>query len=556
MNFERIRISLIVVFFLVAIFPLSVLSRKILLQGENLIKEKTYAHLTDLAVGNANALNRFMRERANDIQAVSNMISKSKWDDNFIQEHLAIMENYYGVYLDIVMVSDKNHPKTMSGNDYSKNNELIRKIISEQPADRAVSISDVFLWGDSEKSVPAVIVCAVVERIETEKEHLCGTVDFSYINNILKESEIEGTGEVYVVNREGYFLTASRFGAQILEDKTPIDLNENPVLGYREELDYRGQKVLHVRKKAALYPWYIIAEQDKNETLAQTGKLMRETLFYISLITVSVMAMAFIVATLIVNILKSKYTYEKELEFQIIQKDKMVALGLMTAGLAHELNTPLANALLYVQIAREEIREKKSELLDKRLLTVEEEVKQGGKIVKNLLSFSHHSLESSKSANVNDKIENLLMIAGSHCESKGIKIEKDLEKDIPDVKADNSIVQEILTNIFANAIDSMPDGGTVKISTRYVSLLWKVRVEVSDSGPGIPRELLGKVFDPFFTTKKNGEGTGLGLFVCYQMVRRLGGDIKVISKSGGSDKTGTTFTVELPVYHENKEQNS
>ena len=142
----------------------------------------------------------------------------------------------------------------------------------------------------------------------------------------------------------------------------------------------------------------------------------------------------------------------------------------------------------------------------------------------------------------------MLNLAEPHCESKAIKVIKDIEPSMPPVKAEPGIVQEILTNLVTNAIDAMPQGGFLRLTAQYLPLLEKIRIDVADTGKGIPPDLLGQVFDPFFTTKPQGEGTGLGLFVSHEMARRLGGTMKAISSEGTIPGRGETiFTVELPV---------
>jgi len=306
---------------------------------------------------------------------------------------------------------------------------------------------------------------------------------------------------------------------------------------------------LQAYHKVDAFPWYVMADQDMAEILNRINALESEAVLYGVLTAMIVFVLAFCVSTIIVNILKAKYRYEKELEFQVIQKEKLASLGLLTSGLAHELNTPLANALLYTQIAKEELDESetKIEIIQERLSTVVDEVRQGSKIIRNLLDFSRHTQSDAQTTDINKTLTKLMGIAGPHCTSKKIKVEKELEKGMPDIKADASTIQAILTNLVANAIEAMPDGGLLRLKTRYVPVLKTIKTEISDSGPGIHKDELIKIFNPFFTTKKQGEGTGLGLFVSHQMARKLGGDIKVISSTReNSINPGTVFTLELP----------
>jgi len=237
------------------------------------------------------------------------------------------------------------------------------------------------------------------------------------------------------------------------------------------------------------------------------------------------------------------------MEFQVIQKEKLASMGLLTSGLAHELNTPLANALLYTQIALEEIEDhdfdKKS--IAQHLSTVIDEVKQGSSVIKNLLYFSRHTQSDLQTVNCNDLLTKLMEITIPHCNAKKIQVEMSLEPDIPDVLADPSTLQSIVTNLVANAIEAMPDGGTLALHTRFVQVLKLVKIEVADSGVGILKEDLSHIFNPFYSTKKPGEGTGLGLFISYEMARKLGGDLKVVSSTRDeARKSGTHFTLELP----------
>lgn len=317
--------------------------------------------------------------------------------------------------------------------------------------------------------------------------------------------------------------------------------------GLHEITDYRGETVLQAFWKVGDFPWYVMADQDKAEIVNRIRHLGRDALVYGLLTALAVFALALFVSTVIVNILKAAYQYEKELEFQVIQKEKLASLGLLTSGLAHELNTPLANALLYTQIAREELGESGSDAVHQQLATVIDEVRRGSRIVRNLLDYSRHSKSDDPAADVNDIITKLLDITRPHCAARNIAVRTYLEPGIPCVAADASTFQAILTNLTANAIEAMPGGGVLTVKTRYLPAVKKVKIEVADTGPGISQADLPRIFDPFFTTKKPGDGTGLGLFVSYEMARKLGGDIKVVSATKTQAQTsGTIFFFELP----------
>lgn len=286
------------------------------------------------------------------------------------------------------------------------------------------------------------------------------------------------------------------------------------------------------------------------EILNRIKELEEKALIYAFITGCVVFLLAFFISTAISNMVQERYQREKEMEFQVIQKEKLASLGLLTSGLAHELNTPLANALLYTQIALEELTDggHNTDSIRQHLRTVIDEVKQGGSVIKNLLYFSRHTHNDAQTVDCNKLLSKLMEITIPHCDSKNIRVEMELEKKIPDVIAHASTLQSIITNLVANAVEAMPDGGELVLRTRFVPVLKKVKIEVNDTGSGIPQKDLVNIFTPFYSTKKPGKGTGLGLFISYEMARKLGGDLRVVSSTHqDSKRSGTSFTLELPV---------
>ena len=203
---------------------------------------------------------------------------------------------------------------------------------------------------------------------------------------------------------------------------------------------------------------------------------------------------------------KEKYQREKQMEFQAIQKEKLASMGLLTSGLAHELNTPLANALLYTQIALEEMEEQPfdKESISQHLLTAIDEIKHGSSVIKNLLYFSRHTQSDLQTVNCNDLLTKLMEITIPHCDAKNIHVEMTLMPEIPDVLADPSTLQSIVTNLVANAIEAMPAGGVLRLSTRYIPILKLVKIEVVDSGIGICRRICQIYLIRFIQPKSPG----------------------------------------------------
>jgi hypothetical protein len=231
-------------------------------------------------------------------------------------------------------------------------------------------------------------------------------------------------------------------------------------------------------------------------------------------------------------------TEREELERKLVQADKLSSIGLLAAGVAHEVNTPLAVISTYAQMLAKQVAgdEQKSKLLDK----IARQTFRASEIVNSLLNFSRTSSTAFEDIDLNRVLRETLTLLEHQFQKSSINVESDLETDLPLIRGNAGKLQQVFLNLFINARDAMESGGTLRVTTKPDAV--GVQVEVSDSGPGIPRENLARIFDPFFTTKGARKGTGLGLSVSYGIVEEHGGVIEVESKAG----EGTVFRLEFP----------
>jgi signal transduction histidine kinase len=236
-------------------------------------------------------------------------------------------------------------------------------------------------------------------------------------------------------------------------------------------------------------------------------------------------------------------TERVELEGQLSQADKLSSIGLLAAGVAHEVNTPLAVISSYTQMLAKQLQgdPQKSGLLEK----ITRQTFRASEIVNNLLNFSRTSGTEFADVDVNKVITDTLALLEHQFKTAKIKVRSELAPAMSPIQGNPGRLQQVFLNLFLNAKDAMPGGGTLNVATTNGEL---VSVRVSDTGSGIPAEHIQRIYDPFFTTKtapKEGQsrGTGLGLSVTYGIIQEHAGKIRVESTPGA----GTTFALDFPL---------
>jgi PAS domain S-box-containing protein len=232
-------------------------------------------------------------------------------------------------------------------------------------------------------------------------------------------------------------------------------------------------------------------------------------------------------------------TEKAQLEDQLVQAEKLTSIGLLAAGVAHEVNTPLAGISSYTQLLLDSTpaSDSRRDLLEK----IEKQSFRASRIVNNLVNFARLRDGEFREVNLNSLMLETVSLLKHQLWSQGVEVSLHLDPALPRTRGHEGKLQQVFVNLLMNAKDAMPDGGsiTVRTSRRNSGLV----VEVEDSGKGIPGDVLHRIYDPFFTTKDVGKGTGLGLSVCYGIVQEHEGRIQARSRVG----EGSTFTVQLPV---------
>ncbi len=240
--------------------------------------------------------------------------------------------------------------------------------------------------------------------------------------------------------------------------------------------------------------------------------------------------------------LRERLRIERELQKTqqaLLQSEKLAAMGRLTSQIAHELNNPIYGIMNTLELLKTEIspESKRRRILELSL----SETQRLSEMLRNMLSFSKPEEEKRRPVKINELIEGILLVMEKQMRESNIKLETSFDDEIPEVMASTNQMRQVMLNILKNAKEAMPKGGNLAVQTRKEDK--HVVIHVRDTGVGIPEEIRDKIFEAFFTTKQKVKGVGLGLSVCYGIIKDHGGEIKVESEEG----RGTTLKILLPI---------
>lgn len=242
--------------------------------------------------------------------------------------------------------------------------------------------------------------------------------------------------------------------------------------------------------------------------------------------------------------LRPKITMEKELhatQVQLMQAEKMSSMGKLAAGVAHQLNNPLGGVIIFAQLMLEDYDLPPRARED--LLRIISDAERCQEIVKELLDFARQSNLDIRPVDINRALDRTIFLLQNQPLFRKVEIRRNYDQSLPSVPCDLQQLNHVFMNIILNAADAMQGLGVLSVTTRLAPGGQRVCVEISDTGPGIPGDVLPRIFDPFYTTKEEGQGTGLGLSVAYGVMENHKGRITACSAPG----EGATFVIELPL---------
>jgi two-component system NtrC family sensor kinase len=521
----------------------------ILYQFQTSYHEKVYAHLETLVKKHKQNIDSFLKEKLGNIRSLAQTFSFGELsDESFLRDRLETLQQQYGpVFVDLGVINTHGIQVAYAG-PFKLGKALYSEADWFQKAMKSkYFISDVFL---GLRGLPHFII-AVRENWMGDNWILRATVDFVAFNSLVENIKIGETGFAFILNKEGKFQTKPLL--DIVPNRKPyIDFLSNwtatnEEIHVVERADDSGNENIYVAAFLKHGDWLLVYQQRASDALSDFRKTLRVAFAIILLGGLGIITMAFILSKRMVNRIARVDREKQIMNKQIVETGKLASVGELAAGIAHEINNPVAIMVEeagWIEDLLEEEEFKESENLSEFIRALEQIRTQGRRckeITHKLLSFARKTDSRVKEMQINDLIEELVALSAQRAKYSNVTINTAFQEDLPAVHVSETELQQVFLNLINNALDAMEkNGGSINITSRLEGE--HIAIEVTDTGPGIPEVNLARIFDPFFTTKQVGKGTGLGLSICYGIIKKMGGEIDVQSVVN----RGTTFLIRIP----------
>ncbi len=517
------------------------------------LEESANTSMRTIALDHRDMISDYLGERSSDLNLILKTIGPDKlMQEAELSEVFSLLQEKSPAFMDLGLLKDDGRhavyigPYNLGDKDYSQS-EWFNEVMA-----KGSYVSDVFLGF---RNVPHFIV-AVRRESGGRSWVLRATIDSTVFGRLVEHVSIGKTGEAYIINDIGEFQTERRSGGRLLDkDVHKYPAQQPGVMTFMGEDN--GQEYLYASAVLKEGGWRLVVRQEKDDALSAVRDASRLIVWVAVLGGILIMVLAFFLSGRIVAALKRK-DYEKEsLSNQLVRATRLAELGEMSAGIAHEINNPLqimkSDLTLMdmimddmeqgdVKQTSESVRELRESMEQLKL-----QISRCAKITRSILKFGRYSEPEKVDVDLNLYLSEVCGMVEQKAAVSGIDFSYRVSDDAPKIHGDPAQLQQVLLNLLNNAIHAIIErhgssGGLLSV-TAGSGLNGMADVKVIDNGSGISRKNLDRVFTPFFTTKPTGQGTGLGLSVCYGIVAGMGGSMNVESEEG----QGTTFTVSLPV---------
>lgn len=600
MEFHSLRTRFIFLFLAFFVIPFALITYFSVSMSREMAKKNTISHLESLVELKSKAIEQWMKERIGDGKAIAESQEIKSLNPGKFEPYFKFVRNFYQAYQEISVFDLKGqrvggfppgpsaeHEEWFHG--AVKKGLFVSSPILQTPHNQPITIIAVVIKDEADRPLGAL------------KE----IVNLSYISELILEAKIGKTGEVFLVSPQGKFLF-HKFLKELADkglDKVPyfesLQTNLNSTFIY---MDYKNNEVLGTKKWIPSLQCYLIAEQDAEEAFSGSDSLVRRAsvIFIVSILIILTISY-FIVEAVIKPIkllnesaasfakgefkstlapgrkdeigmlisgfngmaeklkkayadlegkvqatnkeLETAYQVLKQRQEQMIRSEKLAALGQLSAGIAHEIRTPLTSIKIFIQSLEKRIQLDEVQKNDFRL--IRREIDRINENINRFLNFARPEDPLFQEVDINLLIRETINLLAAEIRASTVNLKTALLDPLPPIEGDPKQLSQVFLNLIVNALEAMPGGGTLSIQSAMkfspdISAS-ALQIFFQDTGYGIPEKDRPYLFDPFFTTKE--AGTGLGLSIVYSIIQKNNGQIEVESEIG----RGTTFILSFPI---------
>ncbi len=541
-RYKVLRRNMILIMVLVTIVPLFLMALINYHEYQRALKQEIIVPLGVLVNKTKHSFELFLTERLSAVSFIASAYSFQELaDQKTLNRIFRVMKQEFGGFVDLGLIDSSGlqvsyvGPYELEGKRY-KDHDWFHEVVV-----RGEHTSDVFM---GYRKFPHFVMAVKHEAPTGESWILRATIDTKMFNNLIVSMGLDPASDAFIINRSGVFQTSSRFYGQVL-DKFPLPL---PPISYDpnvlEMTDHQGREILLAYTYFVSPSFILVAVKPRGEVLRSWYTLKTELFFIFVASVVVIFLVVFKLTDMFVKRIEES-DYRRELAYHDMEyTNKLATIGRLAAGIAHEINNPMAIINEKAGLMGDLIGSMSQFPNKEKFLLLTESIRQSvdrcSTITHRLLGFARRMDVEIEVIDLNEVILEVIGFLENEALHHNVDVRLKLADDLPQISSDHGQLQQIFLNILNNAFSAVEDGGMVIITT------WEhdadtVGVSIEDNGVGMSEQTRSHIFEPFFSTRE-GYGTGLGLSITYGIIKKLGGNIEVRSK----EKEGTTFTVFLP----------
>ena len=542
-RYKLLRTNLVLIVCATAIIPLLLMAGINYYQYQSALKEEIVKPLRRLITSTQHTLELFMSERESTLRLLIRERSFEELSDQDSLSHIfQSLKGAFPEFVDLGLIDSSGLQRSYAGPYELKGKNYSDQDWFKEVRLRGVYVSDVFL---GYRKFPHFVIAIKRDGVQGEFYVLRATIDTEKFNDLISRITLRPGSDMFLINQEGILQTPSRYHGRVLE-KVSFPVPPFSVEAVIKRMkDSQGEHLLGYAYLRSV-SFILVVIKQPGEVMAGWFTLKSELVLVFVVSIVVIILVTLRTSGLVVERIREADQKRESVYAEMEHTGKLASLGRLAAGVAHEINNPLAIINEKAGLVKDLVEFSKSyqdrEKLMAQVDSILRSVNRCRDITHRLLGFAKRMDVSIETIHINELLQEVLGFLEKEAFHRNIKVHFDLAPDLPFIAHDRGQLQQVFLNIINNAFEAVDDGGNITIFTKKNERdPNSVEVAISDDGRGIHPDDVKHIFDPFYTRGK-AQGTGLGLSISYGIVAKCGGDIRVKSEVG----KGSTFTVVLP----------